>query len=674
MTSTPTGAHRDDDPSQTTQLRVPGHRNWNTGTFRRIKKALPRYDYEHYSRLAGPLTQPDPSRPYRVQYRSLISQEPHRLRIALMLLAAPVLSLVLLVWLLQPSHWTERDYPAFEWLPALDIVMLVSIGLIELFRCLNVVSNAHATLVARDPVPVVPETGTRVAFLTSFVPGKEPLEMVTKTLEAAVKIRHRGLMHVWLLDEGDDPEVKAVCERLGVRHFSRKGVAKWNQAKGPHRARTKHGNYNAWLDAHGDHYDFFASVDTDHVPLPNYLERMLGFFRDPDVGFVIGPQVYGNYDNFVTKAAESQQFLFHALIQRAGNRYGSPMFVGTSNAVRIKALKQIGGLYDSITEDMATGFEMHRAKNPETGRKWRSVYTPDVLAVGEGPNAWTDFFTQQMRWSRGTYETILKQYWKGWYSLPPSKLFNYTMMIIFYPMSALNWILAALSCALFLGLGASGCEHRPRRLADALRQRLRAADRPVRLEPPPQRLPARAGGLRRCGRHGDVRAVGAAVREGTDRLGAAPQEQVRRHPEGRLGQPGHLVRHLPLPLVLHPDLRWLHRRGLRLRALPPGDGHLGHLRPAHHRGADVRLAPRHAAGPQEARRPRGGSAPRGRDPGRRRAAAAAARPAPAAVPAALGRLARRSGRIRGPEGPGGPGAHTPATTRPCRSPLVDLGT
>ena len=194
---------------------------------------------------------------------------------------------------------------------------------------MNVLSNAHATLVARDPVPVVPETGTRVAFLTSFVPGKEPLEMVTKTLEAAVRIRHRGLLHVWLLDEGDDPEVKEVCARLGVHHFSRKGVAKWNQAKGPHRAKTKHGNYNAWLDAHGDDYDFFASVDTDHVPLPNYLERMLGYFRDPDVGFVIGPQVYGNYDNFVTKAAESQQFLFHALIQRAGNRYGAPMFVGT---------------------------------------------------------------------------------------------------------------------------------------------------------------------------------------------------------------------------------------------------------------------------------------------------------------------------------------------------------
>ncbi|WP_018544907.1 glycosyltransferase family 2 protein [Streptomyces sp. LaPpAH-108] len=457
MTSTPQGARQShdhtDDPSRTTRLRTVQHRD---GQFRRIRRNLPRYDYEHYSRLAGPLTQPPPGKPYTVRYRSLLAQEPHRIRAALMLGAAPLLSLVLLGWLLQPEHWTERDYPAFAALPALDTVMLVSIGLIEFFRCVNVLSNAHATLVARDPVPVVPETGTRVAFLTTFVPGKEPLEMVTRTLEAAVRLRHRGLLHVWLLDEGDDPAVKEVCARLGVHHFSRKGVERWNRPEGPYRAKTKHGNYNAWLEAHGEAYDFFASVDTDHVPLPNYLERMLGYFRDPDVGFVIGPQVYGNYDTFVTKAAESQQFLFHALIQRAGNRYGGPMFVGTSNAVRISAIRQIGGLYDSITEDMATGFEMHRTKNPATGRKWKSVYTPDVLAVGEGPNAWTDFFTQQLRWSRGTYETILKQYWKGLFTLPPGKLFNYTMMIVFYPMSALNWILAALSCALFLGLGASG--------------------------------------------------------------------------------------------------------------------------------------------------------------------------------------------------------------------------
>ncbi|SFY43670.1 hypothetical protein SAMN02787144_103838 [Streptomyces atratus] len=54
------------------------------------------------------------------------------------------------------------------------------------------------------------------------------------------------------------------------------------------------------------------------------------------------------------------------------------------------------------------------------------------------------------------HETILKQCGKGFFSLPPGKLLNYTPVIGFYPMSALNWILAALSCALFLGVGASG--------------------------------------------------------------------------------------------------------------------------------------------------------------------------------------------------------------------------
>ncbi|GAA1680130.1 glycosyltransferase family 2 protein [Streptomyces yatensis] len=466
MTSTPTGARHPSyggyDSSRTTRLRIP--RQHQTAPDRQRhrprRRPLPKYDYEHYSRLAGPLTRPEPGTPYRVRYRSLLAEEPHRIRAALLLGAAPLVSLGLLIWLMQPAHWTSREGTS-PVLAVMDVVMLASIGLIELFRTMNVASNAHATLVARDPVPVVPETGTKVAFITTYVPGKEPLEMVRRTLEAAIRVRHRGVMHVWLLDEGDDPEVKEVCRRLNVYHFTRKGVEKWNQPKGPHRARTKHGNYNAWLDAHGEEYDFFASVDTDHVPLPNYLERMLGYFRDPDIAFVVGPQVYGNYDAAVTKAAESQQFLFHALIQRAGNAYRAPMFVGTNNAVRISAIKGIGGLYDSITEDMATGFELHRHRNPATGRAWGSVYTPDVLAVGEGPNAWTDFFTQQLRWSRGTYETIVQQFWKAPFSLPPGRLFNYSLLVIFYPMSALNWILAALSCALFLGFGASGVEIDP---------------------------------------------------------------------------------------------------------------------------------------------------------------------------------------------------------------------
>ncbi len=411
------------------------------------------YDYETYSALAGPSEEAGPD--YRVRYRSLLSREPHRIRAILLITAAPVLSAVLLVWLIWPTHWSRRDDGA-GWLVVADTLMLVSIGLIECFRLLNVVSIAHATLVARDPVPVRPLENTGVAFLTTYVPGKEPISMVRATLQAAVRVRHRGRLHVWLLDEGDDPEARALCAELGVRHFTRRGTPEWNRPWGPFRARTKHGNYNAWLEAHGDAYDFFAGVDTDHVPLPAYLERMLGYFRDPDVAFVVGPQVYGNYDRAVTKFAESQQFLFHALIQRAGNRYGAPMFVGTNNAVRIAALRGVGGLRDSITEDIATGFELHRRRNPQTGRLWRSVYTPDVLAVGEGPASWTDFFSQQLRWSRGTFETLLGQYGRPPHRHSIGRLLNYSLLLAYYPMSAATWVLGGLSCVLFLWAGTSG--------------------------------------------------------------------------------------------------------------------------------------------------------------------------------------------------------------------------
>ncbi|RSO03911.1 glycosyl transferase [Streptomyces sp. WAC 06783] len=416
------------------------------------------YDYARFSRLAGPLTEPGPEEPgvpYRVRYRSLLGAGKHRVRTALLLAGAPLVSLGLLVWLMQPQHWVHRPGVS-AWERAADLVMLISLGLLEGFRLVNVASNAHATLMARDPIPVVAAPGSRVALLTSFVPGKEPLAMVRATLQGARAVRHRGRVDVWLLDEGNTRAARQLCRELGVRHFSRKNVVKWNQPSGPFRARTKHGNYNAWLDRHGHAYDFMAGVDTDHVPLPEFLERMLGYFRDPDVAFVVGPQVYGNCTSALARACESQQFLFHALIQRAGNAYRAPMFVGTNNCVRIGALKQVGGLYDSITEDMATGMEIHRHRNPATGQRWRSVYTPDVLAVGEGPATWSDFFNQQLRWSRGTYETLGRQFPRAVRSLAPGRVLNYALMIAYYPLTAVNWALGGLSCLLFLGLGASG--------------------------------------------------------------------------------------------------------------------------------------------------------------------------------------------------------------------------
>jgi cellulose synthase/poly-beta-1,6-N-acetylglucosamine synthase-like glycosyltransferase len=406
----------------------------------------PRYPYASYARLAGPLETAGDR--HQVEYVPLGSRRRGRLLAA----AAVVLEVTFLVWLLWPSHYPEDtgDLPYY-----LSMTMVASVAIIECLRLLNIATLGLATISARDPKPVHPQPGLRIAFVTTLVPGKEPLAMVEQTLRGAKRVRHDGEMDVWLLDEGNDPGAIALCRELGVRHFSRKGVERWNQPSGTYKAKTKHGNYNSWLERWGHGYDVMLSVDTDHVPVPEFAERMLGYFRDPDVAFVVGPQVYGNYDNVITKAAESQQYLFHSVLQRAANRSGCAMFVGTNNAVRIEALLQIGGLADSITEDAATSLHWHAATNPATGNPWSSVYTPDVLAVGEGPTSWSDYFNQQYRWARGTDEVLVRQFARtgklGW-----RRRLHYSLLMSYYPSAAISWTLGALNISLYLVTGIGG--------------------------------------------------------------------------------------------------------------------------------------------------------------------------------------------------------------------------
>ncbi len=415
-----------------------------------------KFSYSAYSVLAGP-AESRPGRrsvPYRVTMKRLARRRP--VATMLITLFAFAFESTFFGWLLSSIALPDPDLHTVVF--AATVFMIAATCAIELFRLVNVVTLCLATIWARDPVPVVPDANLRVAFLTTIVPGKEPLEMVERTLAAATRIRHPGPYDVWLLDEGDDPGVKRMCRRLGVRHYTRRGLPQFNTDAGAFKAKTKHGNYNSWAHRHGDSYDVFVSVDPDHVPQPNFCERLLGYFDDPDVAFVVGPQVYGNYDSVVTRWAESQQYLFHSLLQRAGNKRGIAMLVGTNNAVRLSALRSIGGLQDSITEDMATSLVMHSTNNPATGRRWRSVYTPDVLAVGEGPSSWTDYFSQQHRWSRGTDEVVLRKFAKLGWKLGIGRALHYALLMSYYPLTALAWVLGALVAACYLVLGAKGVQ------------------------------------------------------------------------------------------------------------------------------------------------------------------------------------------------------------------------
>jgi cellulose synthase (UDP-forming) len=263
----------------------------------------------------------------------------------------------------------------------------------------------------RRPLPVPARPGYRVGVATTFVAGSEPLEMLEETLEALVELR---LPHdTWVLDEADDDRVRALCTRLGASHFTRKHLPRYQQESGSFRARTKHGNYNAWLEEVGyERYDIILGFDPDHVPEPDYLEGVLGYFEDAGIGYVQAAQVYYNQSaSFIARGAAEESYEFYSIGQMASYAGGYPMVIGSHQCHRVAALREVGGFPAHDAEDLLLTLR-YRA----TG--WRGVYVPKVLARGLTPVDWSAYLAQQTRWARAILDIKLRQFPRLARSLP----------------------------------------------------------------------------------------------------------------------------------------------------------------------------------------------------------------------------------------------------------------
>ena len=253
----------------------------------------------------------------------------------------------------------------------------------------------------RAPVPVDPAPDLRIGVATTFVPGLEPIAMLRRTVEAlvAMEIPH----DTWVLDEGDDDDVRALCDELGARHFSRRSMPRYQQPSGSYEARTKHGNYNAWLDAVGfEAYDVVVGFDPDHMPLPSFLSRTLGYLRDDGVGYVQAPQLYYNQAaSFVAQGAAEETYAYYSSIQMAAFALGYPIVTGCHNVHRSVALREVGGFAAHEADDLLVTVRYRAAG-------WRGVYVPEALAAGVTPVDWPGYLLQQRRWARSVLDVKLR--------------------------------------------------------------------------------------------------------------------------------------------------------------------------------------------------------------------------------------------------------------------------
>jgi cellulose synthase/poly-beta-1,6-N-acetylglucosamine synthase-like glycosyltransferase len=294
-------------------------------------------------------------------------------------------------------HWfSSRSWQAgsvITWLITLQIGYWLAIHQFRWFLI----------LLMRTPTPMKARDGWRVGVATTFVPGLESFEMLEKTVNALVAMKYPH--ETWVLDEGDSEEVKALCRSLGVHHFTRKHLPQYQTASGSYQRRTKHGNYNAWFSEAGyANYDLITGFDPDHVPHPEFLDRVLGFFNDPQIGYVQTPQVYYNQGaSFIARGAAEETYSYYSVTQMASYNLGFPIVTGCHHTHRVSALKEVGGFAAHDADDLLITL-LYRASG------WQGVYQPEILAKGLAPVDWEGYLRQQLRWAQSVLDVKFRAF------------------------------------------------------------------------------------------------------------------------------------------------------------------------------------------------------------------------------------------------------------------------
>ncbi len=239
------------------------------------------------------------------------------------------------------------------------------------------------------PQPTAPEQGLTVdVYIPTY---NEDTGLLRRTALGAKSIRYPH--KTYILDDGDRPEVRDVAAELGIEYIARE---EHNHAKA--------GNINHALRKTAG--DFIAIFDADHVPQPEFLDRTMGFFNDPEMAFVQTPQFFYNlsafeeFSNTATDEHWEQQSMFFHYLQPGKQHWNSAFFCGTCAVIRRSALDEVGGIAtDTITEDIHTSVLLH-------ARGWKSTYLDEHLATGLAPTDVISYFKQRMRWALGNLRVL----------------------------------------------------------------------------------------------------------------------------------------------------------------------------------------------------------------------------------------------------------------------------
>ncbi len=209
----------------------------------------------------------------------------------------------------------------------------------------------------------------------------EPVEVVMATLAGCRALSYPHT--TWLLDDGRRPEMEELARRTGARYLTR-----------PDNSHAKAGNLNAALPRTTG--ELVLVLDADHVPMPDALDALVGYFDDERMALVQTPHDFFNHDSVQHYVVgRHEQSLFYRVVCPGKDRHGAAYWCGSAALIRREALLGIGGVAtETIAEDFHTTIRLLRDG-------WRSRYHDEVLVQGLAPHDLDGYLLQRDRWARG---------------------------------------------------------------------------------------------------------------------------------------------------------------------------------------------------------------------------------------------------------------------------------
>jgi cellulose synthase (UDP-forming) len=302
-----------------------------------------------------------------------------------------------------------------------QIVLFVLLSFATWFGVFRIMVGWYNTFHVDQPEVTPPRDGWRVAIFTTSAPG-EPYDMFVRTLAAARAITYPHT--TYLLDDTRDPRMRALAAEMGAVHLELLDVP-----------GAKAGKINAALRQTSE--ELILVLDPDHVPFPQFLDRVLGSFDDEEVGFVQVAQAYGNArESFVARAAAEQTYAFYGPILQGMYGTGTAVAIGANCTFRRTALESIGGHGIGLAEDLVTSIRLH-------AKGWKSVYVPEVVSRGLVPADLDSYLKQQLKWSRGVYDVLFREYPRAFRALTAYQKISYFMIGSYYLVGVTSLIFLA---------------------------------------------------------------------------------------------------------------------------------------------------------------------------------------------------------------------------------------